>query len=255
MDYKKIIKSIALVVIIVFQILFTFFPSKETGILFAVLIFGIFLWFNYIKSYDSMNFALLYFLIMICNILPYLRFWPMPAGFLFFLILQIVFPNLRKNSKWFKVGKYNSKNVVLLLITIVISAGILVLWYLITLPDLNPMVTSLKDKSKIVIIISIIGFAIINAIVEESIFDGICYRAMEENFKIPIIFIGLQALSYSVSHFHGIPNGYIGILLSFIYGGLMLGGLRYLSKGLVFPVIAHIFADLTIAILAFSVLI
>ena len=47
MDYKKIIKSIALVVIIVFQILFTFFPSKETGILFAVLIFGIFLWFNY----------------------------------------------------------------------------------------------------------------------------------------------------------------------------------------------------------------
>ena len=255
MDCKKIIKSIALVSIIVFQILLTFFPSKESAILFAVLIFGIFIWFNYIKSYDSMNFALLYFLIMICNFLPYFRFWPMPAGFLFFLILQIVFPNLRKNSKWFKVGKYNSKNVVLLIITIVISAGILVLWYLITLPDLNPMVTSLKDKSKIVIIISIIGFAIINAIVEESIFDGICYRAMEEHFKIPIIFIGLQALSYSVSHFHGIPNGYIGILLSFIYGGLMLGGLRYLSKGLVFPVIAHIFADLTIAILAFSVLI
>lgn len=233
MYYKKIIKSIALVAIIVFQILFTFFPSKESGILFAVLIFGIFIWFNYLKSYDSMNFALLYFLIMICNFLPYLRFWPMPAGFLFFLILQIAFPNLRKNSKWFKVGKYNSKNVVLLIITIVISAGILVLWYLTTLPDLNPMVTSLKDKSKIVIIFSIIGFAIINAIVEESIFDGICYRAMEEHFKIPIIFIGLQALSYSVSHFHGIPNGYIGILLSFIYGGLMLGGLRYLH----FPVL------------------
>lgn len=67
MDYKKVIKSIALVSIIVFQILLTFFPSKEIGIFFAVLIFGIFLWFTYIKSYDSMNFALLYFLIPTFN--------------------------------------------------------------------------------------------------------------------------------------------------------------------------------------------
>jgi hypothetical protein len=252
-DAKKLIKSVALLTIIGFQIVSTFFPSKESSIVFLVLICLFFVLFWLIKSYDSMNFALLYFLIRLCGLLPYLKYWPMPCGFILFVITQFIFPDLRKNSNWFIIGYFKPKNIILLLITIFISSGILILWYFRFLPDLSPMVVSLKDKPTIIIALSIIGFAIVNAIVEESIFDGICYRAMEENFKIPFIFIGLQALSYSITHFRGIPSGYIGILLSFIYGGIMLGGLRYFTKGLLFPVIAHIFADLTIAILAFSV--
>lgn len=52
-----------------------------------------------------------------------------------------------------------------------------------------------------------------------------------------------QAISFGIWHYHGIPSGYLGVLLTFVYGYIMGELKRYHNDGLVLPIIAHSVAD------------
>ena len=91
-----------------------------------------------------------------------------------------------------------------------------------------------------------IGFAVLNAIMEEAVFRGIVMDAMDRSFGAGHVAVGLQAIAFAAFHFlHGFPNGVSGFVLTLIYG-VMLGTIRRAAKGLMAPLAAHIAADLVI---------
>ena len=75
------------------------------------------------------------------------------------------------------------------------------------------------------------------------LFDGFTY--IFKNVTIVILF---QALVFSLWHYNGFPGGIVGIILVFIWS-IFLGAIRHRSKGMLPPVIAHFFADLSIVII------
>ena len=52
----------------------------------------------------------------------------------------------------------------------------------------------------------------------------------------------LQALSFGIAHWHGVPSGYSGVALTFVFGWLM-GALSQYGGGLLFPVVVHAISD------------
>jgi membrane protease YdiL (CAAX protease family) len=80
---------------------------------------------------------------------------------------------------------------------------------------------------------------------------GIIQEALSRTIHSSWIVIALQALLFGMGHFfHGFPNGYLGFAMTF-GGSLPLGYLRMRTKGLLAPLIFHIFIDIFI----FSVLV
>ncbi len=63
----------------------------------------------------------------------------------------------------------------------------------------------------------------------------------------------MQRLSFGVQHANGFPRGIVGVCLAFLWG-LLQGLLRDRSGGLLAPIIAHIVADASIAIIALVLL-
>lgn len=103
------------------------------------------------------------------------------------------------------------------------------------------------------LILSGVGFALVNAAAEECAFRGILMTALESAVGAGWLAIIIQAGSFGLFHIHGFPNGGWGIALSGFYG-LMLGSLRHYTRGLLAAWLAHIFADITIFVIAFSLL-
>lgn len=51
-----------------------------------------------------------------------------------------------------------------------------------------------------------------------------------------------QALVFGVAHYHGIPNGWTGVGLTFVYG-LLMGFIADAGQGLLYPILTHTVAD------------
>jgi len=155
---------------------------------------------------------------------------------------------LKKSDRtafFFKLGNYKGTFWLVLLFSI-FSIFFLAFWFLNQ--DANPYVKFIPDVSLFFLIPMGIGFAIINAFYEESLFRSILLSSFSEQVGlIPAIF--LQALWFSFLHFQsGFPSGIIGILLTFVFG-LMMGYLVQRTKGLLIPIVVHFFADLSIFVL------
>lgn len=103
------------------------------------------------------------------------------------------------------------------------------------------------------LVLSGLGFAIVNAAAEEFAFRGILLSALDSAVGVGWLAIVLQAVSFGLLHIHGFPNGVWGIALSGFYA-LMLGSLRRHTQGLLAPWLAHVFADVTIFGIVFSIM-
>lgn len=97
-----------------------------------------------------------------------------------------------------------------------------------------------------------LGFATLNALVEEFIFRGILWDGLERLLSPVWLTLAIQAVIFGAIHYNGFPSGIIGMGLAAIYGA-MLGVVRQQSQGLGAPVITHFFADLTIFLLIYYV--
>ncbi len=202
------------------------------------------------RTVFTVHLLVLCFLISLIYHLPASKNWPfyfLVPLILYGLIVWII-PWFRNSLDWLRPGKYDSRTLLLVILIVIISSTALVLWYILSQPDLSGMSSQVPDWSLKLLVLSAIGFSIINALMEEIIWRGAFQQALNAAFGVGFISIVIQALSFGMIHYKGFPSGLIGAALAAIYG-LMLGYIRYYTRGLLWPIIAHFFADLTIFIL------
>lgn len=100
-----------------------------------------------------------------------------------------------------------------------------------------------------------LGFAIVNAAMEEIAFRGIMMQAVDSALGAGNLTIGIQAGSFASFHYlTGFPYGFWGFAMVFVFG-FMLGVLRLRSRGMLAPWIAHVLADITIFVILAAVLV
>lgn len=174
--------------------------------------------------------------------------WPLPL-----LVPLMVYaagvgavPALRRSTGWIRAGKMTLPVVLFVLATSLCSGIALVGWVRLTHADITHHLAQMPQWPVWVYPFAGIGFAIVNATMEEAVFRGILMQALDRTLGEGPASVGVQAVPFAAFHFlSGFPNGVIGVILVLVYG-IMLGGLRRLSGGLLAPLAAHVVADLVI---------
>ncbi len=123
----------------------------------------------------------------------------------------------------------------------------LVSWAKLFQPDLEAFRAMVPQGNMMVLISAALGFALLNATMEELIWRGGIQSWLAGHTSIRLAVL-IQALSFGALHWAGFPSGWSGVALATIYG-VMLGWLRHATGGLAAPVVAHILADVTIFLL------
>jgi uncharacterized protein len=158
-------------------------------------------------------------------------------------------PALSSRVRWFYWGKADQFTWLAGLGVVIISSLSLYLWTVIFKPNLNDLIAVIPRNLGFGALIFVgVGFAVINSMVEESIYRGVIWEALGRLFRRVWVVNLVQAAIFGAAHFRGFPRGAVGISLAFVYG-LLLGEVRRRTKGLLAPFIVHFFADMTIFIL------
>jgi hypothetical protein len=91
--------------------------------------------------------------------------------------------------------------------------------------------------------LELLSWAILNATCEEIASRGIWMHEFQRRGKLSFQLANvLQAISFGVWHFRGIPSGWTGVGLTFVYG-LVMGFMMEYGGGLLLPIVAHSIAD------------
>jgi len=93
----------------------------------------------------------------------------------------------------------------------------------------------------------VVVFVPVNAVTEEIAYRGIAFDSANTYLPLVPTLMG-QAVAFGTLHVAGFPSGLAGVGLALAYG-MVIGLIRHISGGLRFPVIAHMAADATIAVL------
>lgn len=164
-------------------------------------------------------------------------------------------PEMMPASGWLPGGAGRPAAWWLSGLTVAAAGAALVLWA--TWTDefsgaTTDTVDAVRDLPLVFIVAAVAGFVTLNAISEEVAYRSIAYETAASMFS-PAGAVIAQAVAFGALHIVGFPAGPVGVGLAFMYG-LALGTLRHLTAGLRFPVIVHMAADTTIAILALTLI-
>ena len=209
----------------------------------AVLLLSAAIW---MRSLAAVHVSLFCFLFTcFAAFLPILRFWPWPllAPLVVFHLVVLSVPRLRKSCLWLKPGRITESVLILMLVVATGSVLALIGWYEAMEPDLSIHLRRFPDIPPHLIPLAGIGFALLNAVMEEFTFRGIFMHGLDCAFDNEALSIVLQGLSFGLFHYvGGFPNAGIGTLMAFIFG-ILLGWIRNRSNGLMAPVVTHVIAD------------
>lgn len=166
-----------------------------------------------------------------------------------FGVLAWRFPRLRPGADWRATGRVlPGLSAVVGGVTPLALSG----WLLLMKPDLHDIVDAYVPHLPLPILgTGAVVFALLNATLEEMIWRGVLQDRLEAAFGVAGAIL-LQGASFGLQHAWGFPRGWIGVLLAGMWA-LMLGVLRARSRGLLAPVLAHVVADATIAVLVLAV--
>jgi len=112
------------------------------------------------------------------------------------------------------------------------------------MPDVHGLAARLPGSILGSAVLAGILFSLGNAAMEEMLFRGMIYDALESQWGWATACVASAAF-FGVLHVAGYPPGALGAALAGIYG-LLLGWLRHRTGGLLLPTAAHVFADATI---------
>jgi len=199
-----------------------------------------------VADWKALHGFLFFALLIAATFVPPFRTWPLIwiaplAGY--FALVALVRP-LRVTFSGWSFGRGSPAALLAAIGIAVLSSATLLLFQRWSRPDLHAYAAALPKLPGNQIIIAGIVFAILNAVLEELIFRGILFTAIESQVSTPMTVIITAAL-FGYGHMHGYPPGPLGAVLAGIYG-LMLGWLRVFTGGLGLPVLAHVVADATI---------
>jgi len=188
---------------------------------------------------------------------PPLRSWP--YGLLIpiscYCAAVLIFPRLRTSILWMHFGYFSKKTALLVSVIALLSGFALWIWYVLLKPDLTVQLGHMPNMPAWFLPIVGITFAASNAAVEEFVFRGVIMQALDSAAGPGIISVIFQGWLFGAIHYReGFPKGGWGTAMTLVYG-LLLGGIRRHSQGMLAPWVAHVIADLVIfAILSVLVL-
>lgn len=200
-------------------------------------------------DWKALHGFLFFALLIAATFVPLLRTWPLIwiaplAGY--FALVVLVRP-LRATFQGWSFGRVNSTALLATIGIAVLSSVTLLLFQRWSQPDLHAYATALPKLPGNEILVAGIVFATLNAFLEELIFRGILFTAIESQAGT-LMTVTITAALFGYGHMHGYPPGPLGAVLAGIYG-LLLGWLRAFTGGLGLLVLAHIVADATIFII------
>jgi uncharacterized protein len=191
----------------------------------------------------------------IANLIPQLRLWPLSLvmAIVAYGVVVLSVPALRRSLDWLQRGTLDRRTWEFILAIVLVSSTALVLWYALLKPDISQAIAMVPRLPPWAAVLAGIGFALVNAAAEEIAFRGVFMSSLVSTLGTRWVAVVVQAISFGVLHINGFPSGAWGICLSFIYA-VMLGTLRSCSGGMLAVWIAHVFADITIFAIVFSLL-
>jgi membrane protease YdiL (CAAX protease family) len=170
-----------------------------------------------------------------------------------YTVIVLVVPRIRRRATWLSWGAVTPRLVVASLAVVATSSAALVLWYLLLRPDIMVWTRYFPQVPLWQLLIGGLGFALVNAVVEEVVYRGILWEGLtglSGRFSVVLI---LQGLLFGLAHLWGVPNGIVGAGLAFLYG-LMLGTIRLWARGLLMAVVTHVFADVVIFLILLNII-
>ena len=184
-------------------------------------------------------------------ILPQLQFLP---AICIYLLIVISRPGLRREIHWLRVGGFNRITYALIILIVVFSGLALAIWAQFIAEDLDKFQRYVPLWPLWLLGLYGLIFPIVNSLLEEFLARAALYDGFQSIWGSTVATIGLQAMVFALWHFQGFPGGLIGVIMVFVWS-IFLGILRHQSRGMAAPLVAHFFADLTIAILQFFIFI
>src|ERR1700736_362893 len=236
----------AIILLIIISIVRPFVPE---GFVWGLAVVQILLLVRAISRHDwnTVHLGILVCALTLFSLIPGTRRWPwsflMPV-LLYWALLQSFRP-LRLTATWLRTGHPILPIWIIAATVAAGSAVSLLLWFKLARPDVEWAMGLIPSWSPGRLVLLGLGFALFNAAVEEMIWRGVIFDALERA-RLPITLVVLmQAVSFGVVHLHGFPSGSLGILLASAYGAI-LGVLREQTRGLLVPFVTHAVTDSSI---------
>jgi CAAX protease family protein len=170
--------------------------------------------------------------------------FPLFAAMCAYGVIVLVSPRLRLSADWAHSGTWDAGSLRLALLTALLPLVGLPLWRALSLPDLEPLVAIVAGIPAWALPFIGLGFALLNALVEEIAFRGVLLDGLMSAVGVRAAVV-LQAAAFGLVHLDGLPGGVLGVVLSGLYG-LILGAIRLRTRGLATPYVAHVLADLVL---------
>ena len=180
--------------------------------------------------------------------IPLLRVWPFTLLGPLILYGAVVFaiPRLRHSVGWLRRGIMDGKVALLIIAVVLVSSLSLVGWAAWMKPDFKPYLALMPVLPLWGYPLVGLGFALVNAAMEEAVFRGIIMEAVDSAVGPGYASVCIQAVPFATLHYlAGFPNGVSGLAMTLAYG-VMLGAIRRISKGMLAPLVTHVAADMTI---------
>ena len=247
MSEKKINEIIQTALFFIIVIFGAIVPVIDSWHKWLVAIFLLFIpLYFYKRKFPLFGHSLFFLMAYIIRCLPFYKLGLMLIiPLVLYVVILFFSKSIRKDNGWLVRGDVNLRLILYGIAVVVISSVALAVWYLLTSPDLE-IYSEFFPQIEFWKLISLgVLFSVTNALVEEAVYRGILWDGLGKLISDIKIVIILQAIVFAVAHLWGIPNGIIGMFLAFIYG-IFLGTIRYLSRGLLMPILTHIAADMTI---------
>lgn len=180
-------------------------------------------------------------------------FWPLAQLCGLVAVLPVAILQLRKHGRarlYLQAGR-RKPGLPLAGLYALLAAGTLAGWfalfpdYLRGLAVFDMVEKQIAARGLAVVVIGYcLGFAFINALLEEFVFRAAILRGLLGAFPVWLA-LGLQGALFGFVHLNGVPGGWSGVLLATIFG-IFMGDLMRRSDGILYPVLAHIMADIVI---------
>lgn len=183
--------------------------------------------------------------------LPQLSFLP---AMVVYLVVVLRTPMFRQHLHWLRRGEFSWRVVARTVVLVAGSAAALVLWAINGDRDFSAYRSFVPSVGLPVLIAYGLLFASANAVFEEFLARALLYDGFAALAGRVGPAIVAQAIVFALWHFNGFPGGWIGVTLVFLWS-LLLGVLRHLSRGMAAPLVAHFFADATIALILLAVVV
>lgn len=179
-------------------------------------------------------------------VVPAFRHWPLLwlVPLTAYLSLVALIPSLRSSFVRWRFGQVTPAAIGATTFIVLASSAALIAFHYSVHPDMRVYGAMLPVQALGGVIAAGILFPLLNAVLEEAVFRGVFFDAAEPQWGRWGAIV-ITATLFGYAHRHGYPPGLFGAFLAGLYG-LAMGWLRAFTGGIGLPIIAHIFADVTI---------